>query len=73
MDLQKERINLVTQRDNAFAVYHQAIGALSLLDALVAEMPNKSSLTIEDLESMTGGKFVGAEQLDATTTNVENS
>jgi len=58
MDLQKERASLVAQRDNAFAVYHQAIGAISLLDALIAEQP-EDALTVEDVGKLLGAKEIG--------------
>lgn len=63
MDLLKERDSLLAQRDNAYAVYQQSIGALALLDVLIAE-EEKKALTVEDLEQITGGKFVGAEPVE---------
>jgi hypothetical protein len=52
----------MAQRDNAYAVYQQSIGALALLDALIAE-EEKKAITVEDLEQVTGGKFVGADEV----------
>ena len=37
MDLNKERVNLIVQRDNAYAAYHQSLGAIALLDELLKE------------------------------------
>jgi len=53
MDLKKERQNLIAQRDNAFSVYHQTIGAIALLDLLIAEQEEKG-ITLEELREMTG-------------------
>ena len=58
MNLRKERENLIAQRDNAFAIYHQTIGAISLLDALIKEQEEKG-ITLEELKEMTGAKEIG--------------
>ncbi len=58
MDLKKEREQLVAQRDNAFAVYHQAIGAIALLDVLIGAEEEKS-LTLNELKELTGASEIG--------------
>lgn len=60
MDLEKERASLTAQRDNAYMVYQQAIGALALLDAIVkSQKAKKDSITIEQFKDMIGAKSIG--------------
>ena len=47
MDFEKERASLVIQRDNAFAGYHQAIGALAMLDEVIA---SQKALSVADIQ-----------------------
>lgn len=45
-----KREDIIRQRDNAFAVHQQAIGALTLLDHLIQLADeNKDSLTLDEL------------------------
>lgn len=37
MDLNVEKANLEAQRDNAYAAYHQSLGALALIEVLLKE------------------------------------
>lgn len=50
-----KRDDIIKQRDNAFAVHQQAVGALSLLDHLIslADEP-KDSLTLDELANALG-------------------
>ena len=60
MDLKQERQNLIAQRDNAWAVYHQAIGALTLIDALIQEQQEPANeMTVQALGEMLGAKEIG--------------
>ena len=56
MDLAKERQSLVAQRDNALAVYHQAVGAISFIDAM---LESQKSMTIGELGEVLGAKEIG--------------
>jgi hypothetical protein len=60
MDFKKERDNMIAQRDNAFAVYQQTIGAIALLDHLISEeeSPKKDSLTVDEFKEIIGAKEV---------------
>ena len=53
-ELRKQRENILQQRDNAFAVYNQSVGALMLLDHLLSqsEQPAKDALSLEVLRSL---------------------
>lgn len=62
MDFKKERANLIAQRDNAFAVYHQAIGALTLIDILINEP--KDQLTMDEFKDMIGAKSIEVEKVN---------
>ena len=55
-ELKKQREHLVQQRDNAFAVYNQSVGALMLLDHLLSQMeqPKKDALSLDELASALG-------------------
>lgn len=48
VDLKKERENMIGQRDNALAVYNQAVGAIAMLDYLIAQEP-QPTMTEEEL------------------------
>lgn len=61
MDFKKEREGLISQRDNAFAIFQQAIGAITLLDAIIAEEERKS-LTVNELEELVGAKLASIEK-----------
>lgn len=50
MDFETERTNLIAQRDNAYMVYQQAIGAIALLDAIIASQPAKE-LSVEAIQN----------------------
>lgn len=52
-----KRDDIIKQRDNAFAVHQQAIGALALLDHLIqlADVSNKD-LTLEELAGALGAE-----------------
>jgi hypothetical protein len=56
MDLAKERQSLVAQRDNAWAVYHQAIGAIAFIDAM---QESQKSMTLGELGEAFGAKEIG--------------
>jgi hypothetical protein len=56
MDLKKEKESLISQRDNAFAVYQQTIGAIALIDALLAE--ETPSVTEKEFKELVGAKEV---------------
>lgn len=57
--LEQERKSLEAQRDNAFAVMQQAIGAISLIDSL--EKKIEPSMTISELtEAIERGAPSGA-------------
>lgn len=55
-DMKKQRDNLIQQRDNAFAVYNQSMGALMLLDHMISQMeqPQKDALSLDELASAVG-------------------
>lgn len=53
MDFKKEHQNLIAQRDNAFAIYQQTIGAIALLDVLIKEQEEKG-ITLDELKELTG-------------------
>jgi hypothetical protein len=67
----EKRASIVSQRDNALAVYHQAVGALALVDHLIemadqiengmsletfAEAINADGAEIVDLKQVTRGE-----------------
>ena len=58
MDLNQERAGLIAQRDNAYAVYQQAIGAIAFIDALL-ESQKKNSLTLSEVKDALGAKEIG--------------
>ena len=58
MDLQAERQQLIAQRDNAFAVYHQAVGAIQLIDHLIAQQ-EQPALTLPELKEALGAAEIG--------------
>lgn len=50
-----KREDIVKQRDNAFAVHQQAVGALTLLDHLIGlASENKDGLTLDELAASLG-------------------
>ena len=50
-----KRDDIVKQRDNAFAVHQQAVGALTLLDHLIELAGDtKDSLTLDELANALG-------------------
>jgi hypothetical protein len=55
--LSKRREALVAQQQKALAVYHQATGAVALIDSLVEEIGVKS-VTIDQLKEMLGAESV---------------
>lgn len=53
--LLSKRDDIIRQRDNAFAVHQQAIGALALLDHLIQSAEEtKDSLTLDELADALG-------------------
>lgn len=53
--LVSKRDDIIKQRDNAFAVHQQAVGALSLLEHLIQLADeSKDSLTLDELASALG-------------------
>ena len=66
-DLKKQREGIVQQKDNAFAVYQQAVGALALLDHFISqlEQPAKDALSLHELASALGAD--SAELVEAPT------
>ena len=59
MDLKKERESLIAQRDNAYSVYQQTIGAIALIDHLIEEESKKipevkDHLTLNEFKDMVG-------------------
>lgn len=53
--LKQKREDIIRQRDNAFAVYQQAIGALTLIDHLIElEQKDQEGLSLEELASTLG-------------------
>lgn len=66
-DLKKQREGIVQQKDNAFAVYQQAVGALALLDHFISQMeqPEKDALSLNELASALGAD--SAELVEAPT------
>jgi hypothetical protein len=57
-----ERIKTITQqRENAFAIYHQAVGALGLAEHLKAMLTEKDHLTLDELGQAVGGKVEAIE------------
>ena len=55
-EMKKQRDSIIQQRDNAFAVYNQSVGALMLLDHLISqtEQPAKDALSLNELASALG-------------------
>lgn len=51
--LKQKREDIIRQRDNAFAVHQQAIGALTLIDHLI-ELEEKEGLSLDELASALG-------------------
>lgn len=53
--LVSKRDDIIKQRDNAFAVHQQAVGALALLEHLIQLADeDKDSLTLDELASALG-------------------
>lgn len=53
--LKQKREDIVRQRDNAFAVHQQAIGALTLIDHLIdLEQKEPQEMSLGDLASSLG-------------------
>lgn len=50
--LLKQRDDIVRQRDNAFAVYQQAVGALTLIDHLIQEVGD--GMPLEEFQKAVG-------------------
>lgn len=65
-----KREDIIRQRDNAFAVHQQAIGALSLLDHLIqlADEP-KDAITLDELKTALGAD--SAEIIEKTATETD--
>lgn len=58
-DLKKERESLIAQRDNAFSVYHQSLGAIALIDYLIEEeKKSERSVTLDEFKDAIGAKSV---------------
>ena len=57
--LTAKRDDIIRQRDNAFAVHQQAVGALALLDHLIELSGDQGDLTLEEL-----AKSLGAESAE---------
>lgn len=52
-----KREDIIRQRDNAFAVYQQAIGALTLLDHLIQlASEQQTDLTLDELAQALGAE-----------------
>lgn len=66
--LKQKRESIVQQKDNAFAVHQQAIGALTLIDHLI-ELEQKDSLTLDELASALGAD--SAEIVEANGNNLQ--
>lgn len=66
-DLKKQREGIIQQKENAFSVYQQAIGALALLDHFISQMeqPEKDALSLNELASAIGAD--SAELVEAPT------
>lgn len=52
--LKKKREDIIRQRDNAFAVHQQAVGALTLIDHLIELEEKEDGLTLDELASALG-------------------
>lgn len=64
--LKQKREDIIRQRDNAFAVYQQAIGALTLIDHLIELEPiEQQEMSLGDLASALGAD--SAEIVEAKT------
>ena len=50
--LLKQKEDIVRQRDNAFAVYQQAVGALTLIDHLIQEAAD--GMPLEEFQKAVG-------------------
>ena len=58
-----KREDIIRQRDNAFAVHQQAVGALTLLEHLI-ELASKDSLTLDELANALGADSAEISPLD---------
>jgi len=56
-ELDKELASLRIQRDNAFVVYHQAIGAIEALGHFKKILTEPPTISKEELEALVGGKL----------------
>lgn len=54
--LNEKRTLLEGQKQDAFAVFNQAIGAIGVIDHLKTLINEKDHLTISELEKAVGGK-----------------
>lgn len=60
-----KRDDIVKQRDNAFAVHQQAVGALALLDHLIQLAgEKKDSLTLDELANALGADSAEIEPIE---------
>ncbi len=65
-DLKKQRESILKQRDNSFAVYQQAVGALMLLDHLLSEMEQPGSSVFSNHELASATATDSAELVEAS-------
>lgn len=59
--LLKQREDIVKQRDNALAVYHQAVGAFTLIEHLIGTVSDE--ISIDDLAKSIGADSVEIEKV----------
>jgi hypothetical protein len=55
---------LAQQRDNAFAIYHQAIGALGLAEHLKVTLTAKDHMTLDELGQAVCGTVEAIEPVE---------
>lgn len=54
--LAAKREDIIRQRDNAFAVHQQAVGALTLIDHLIQLASETDGLTLDELAESLGAE-----------------
>ena len=62
--LEKERESIASQQANALAVYHQACGALAMLDNLLAKLSADNADALEQVKGMTGAESAEIVKMD---------
>jgi len=60
-ELAQNIASLTQQRDQALATYHQAVGALSIAEAVLHSLENDDALPLDKLAEMVGGEGATAE------------